>query len=105
MKLKVSVQNAKVVKYGYLNDTIKELSTEKVMDEARVREIVTMLQDGNIDSVENRKAHVEAIHAKQNAIKAGVCPRCGGQLVERNGRYGKFMGCSNYPKCRYVQKI
>ena len=29
----------------------------------------------------------EAIHAKQNTIKAGVCPRCGGQLVERNGRY------------------
>lgn len=105
VKLKVSVQNAKVVKYGYLNDTIKELSTEKVMDEARVCEIVTMLQDGNIDSAENRKAHVEAIYAKQNAIKAGVCPRCGGQLVERNGRYGKFMGCSNYPKCRYVQKI
>ena len=47
----------------------------------------------------------EAIHAKQNTIKAGVCPRCGGQLVERNGRYGKFMGCSNYPKCRYVQKM
>lgn len=67
--------------------------------------IVPMLQDGNIDSAENRKAHVEAIHAKQNAIKAGVCPRCGGQLVERNGRYGKFMGCSNYPKCRYVQNM
>lgn len=105
VKLKVSVQKAKVVKYGYLNDTIKELSTEKVMDEARMREIVTMLQAGNIGSAENRKAHVEAIHAKQNAIKAGVCPRCGGQLVERNDRYGKFMGCSNYPKCRYVQKM
>ena len=25
--------------------------------------------------------------------------------IERNGRYGNFMGCSNYPKCRYVQKI
>lgn len=65
----------------------------------------SLCMNGNIDSAENRKVHVEAIHAKQNAIKAGVCPRCGGKLVERNGRYGKFMGCSNYPKCRYVQKM
>ena len=33
-----------------------------------------------------------------------VCPRCGGTLVKRNGKYGTFMGCSNYPKCRYIKK-
>lgn len=32
-----------------------------------------------------------------------VCPRCKGQLVKRNGRYGPFYGCSNYPKCRYTR--
>ena len=30
------------------------------------------------------------------------CPRCGKWLVERNGKYGKFLGCSGYPKCRYT---
>lgn len=30
-----------------------------------------------------------------------ICPRCGGNLLHRNGKYGKFIGCSNYPKCRY----
>ena len=31
------------------------------------------------------------------------CPTndCGGQLLERSGRYGKFVGCSNFPRCRY----
>lgn len=33
-----------------------------------------------------------------------VCPRCGGSLVERSGKYGKFFGCSNYPKCRFIKK-
>lgn len=33
-----------------------------------------------------------------------VCKECGGNLIERNGRYGKFWGCSNYPKCRYTEK-
>lgn len=32
------------------------------------------------------------------------CPRCGGNLVERHGQYGRFIGCSNYPKCRYTRK-
>ena len=32
-----------------------------------------------------------------------ICPNCGSKLVERNGKYGKFIGCSNYPKCHYKQ--
>lgn len=104
-KLKVSVQNAKVVKYGSLKGTIKELSAKKVLDADRMSEIVKLLQTSNVDSIQNRKIHVETINQKKNSIKAGLCPRCGGQLVERNGKYGRFMGCSNYPKCRYTEKL
>ena len=32
------------------------------------------------------------------------CPECGGELIEREGRYGKFISCSNYPKCKYIRK-
>lgn len=32
------------------------------------------------------------------------CPLCGAPLVQRTGRYGKFNGCSAFPKCRYIQK-
>ncbi len=28
---------------------------------------------------------------------SSVCPKCGGQLVERSGKFGRFLGCSNYP--------
>ncbi len=31
-----------------------------------------------------------------------VCPKCGGTLVERNGKFGNFYGCSNYPKCDFT---
>lgn len=34
-----------------------------------------------------------------------VCPECGGRLRERSGPYGRFIGCSNYPTCRYNRKI
>ncbi len=38
---------------------------------------------------------------KRNIYK---CPKCGGRLVPRSGQYGKFMGCSNYPDCKYTKK-
>lgn len=32
-----------------------------------------------------------------------TCPQCGGQLMIRHGRYGKFIGCSNFPDCRHTE--
>jgi DNA topoisomerase-1 len=32
------------------------------------------------------------------------CPDCGANLAERWGRFGKFIGCSTYPKCKYIKK-
>ncbi len=41
--------------------------------------------------------------AKKQPVTLGVkCPECGGDIVERKSRRGKFFGCSNYPKCRFV---
>ena len=34
-----------------------------------------------------------------------ICPTCGGKLLEKNGKYGKFLGCANYPNCRFTKKI
>ncbi len=31
------------------------------------------------------------------------CPKCGGDLVVRFGKYGKFYACGNYPKCKYIK--
>jgi DNA topoisomerase-1 len=31
------------------------------------------------------------------------CPKCGSSLIVRWGRYGKFIGCSNYPDCRHTE--
>ena len=30
---------------------------------------------------------------------------CDGRLVERNGRFGRFLGCTNYPRCRYTENV
>ena len=48
--------------------------------------------------------HVKNIRAQQRNVEHGICPRCGGNLVLRNGKYGEFFGCSNYPKCKFIKK-
>ncbi len=32
------------------------------------------------------------------------CPECGGELARRKGKRGYFVGCANYPRCKYIQR-
>ena len=32
-----------------------------------------------------------------------ICEKCGHKMLLREGRYGKFLGCSNFPKCRNIK--
>ena len=51
--------------------------------------------------VEDAFKHME----KKEATPTGeTCPECGNPLVVRNGRYGEFIACSNYPECKYIKK-
>ena len=39
------------------------------------------------------------------AMRVPRCPECGGPMVERNGRRGRFLGCCSYPDCRGTREI
>ena len=38
-------------------------------------------------------------------VEGRSCPRCDSSLLVRQGRYGKFIGCSGYPACKYVEPL
>ena len=62
-----------------------------------------------VDEVQ-KITHIRNIQQKTQGFKKTVCPRCGGTLVIRTAakesRQGKqFLGCSNYPKCRYIENL
>ena len=43
---------------------------------------------------------------KGDGTDARICPTCGnGKLSLKLGKYGAFIGCSNYPECRYTRQI
>lgn len=52
--------------------------------------------------------------SKEPLVKIGIikadsekekCPKCDGYLIERKGKFGRFYGCSKFPKCRFTKKI
>lgn len=49
----------------------------------------------------------ESLKQKAEVEKVGrTCPECGSELVKRKSKYGNyFIGCSAYPKCKYLEKI
>ncbi len=49
--------------------------------------------------------HLANIQKIKTEIANNICPRCNAKLVLRNGKYGKFYGCSNYPKCKFTKEI
>ena len=105
--LNVSVESAYVVHWSEVASVIKQHRTE-VIDEDQVQRIVQRLQQSNITTKARKKEHtrrVRRVAAKyEEALAAGRCPRCGGQLVERRGAYGRFYGCSNYPRCKFTHR-
>lgn len=46
----------------------------------------------------------EAEHDK-DLVEGRQCPDCGGALKIKHGRYGKFIGCANYPKCKHIESL
>ena len=90
-----------------LNKEIRKYQDKKFTQE-QVEYLSNKILKLNINSRESRKEHISNIKTeiveKKSKIDNGICPRCGGVLVERSGKYGKFFGCSNYPKCRYTNK-
>ena len=38
-------------------------------------------------------------------LEGRVCPKCESALVIKSGPYGKFIGCTSYPKCRFIEPL
>lgn len=104
-KLRIK-SKSQVVNLDYLTDAIKKFY--KPLLNNNIEEIITVINKNNILDKEKRKQHVKGIKNKVKLDNAKadnmICPKCGSGLILKNGKYGTFVGCTNYPKCRYIKK-
>ncbi len=57
------------------------------------------------DYTRNLDGSVETPPEPPQVVEDRVCPQCGSALHIRQGRYGKFIGCSNYPNCKFIEPL
>lgn len=105
-ELKVHVSNHIVVNRCNLNWAISQYQ-DIILNATQIDWIINSIQRyytiANKEEIRQHKQNVkDRQYRAKNLIRQGVCPQCGGQLVLRNGRYGSFYGCSNFPKCKFT---
>jgi DNA topoisomerase-1 len=57
------------------------------------------------EDAKKQEAMQEKIKEMEKELGLKDCPDCGEALIVKRGRYGMFIGCSGYPKCKHIQKI
>lgn len=106
--LRITTPNHIVINRCNLRQAIRQFDTPCLTDR-QIKIIVHKLSSNNITEESARERHAQSVQQlqfhKQELASKGICPRCNSRLVERNGKFGRFIGCSNYPKCDYTRKI
>ncbi len=94
----------KVVDYKFtakMEDEFDEIAEGKMRWQSAIEEFYRPFEENLL----KKQKEVE----KDDIIKVEKldekCPECGEGLIIRLGRYGKFIACSNYPKCKYSRPL
>lgn len=103
-KLKKITSEVPVIEANKLIRYISKYSTTEYISNEDVDQIYQKLVHLNNRDKVSRKSHVrKAKTAQRRNVKSLTCPRCGGRLSIKHGKYGMFYGCSNFPRCNYTK--
>lgn len=87
---------------------IKSESLEQIISQDEIQKITNIIIGKNIQNREAEDNHIlniqRTVLERQMKKENLICPKCGKELKLRNGKYGKFYGCSNYPYCKFTMK-
>ncbi|MCI8950482.1 MAG: DNA polymerase III subunit epsilon [Lachnospiraceae bacterium] len=104
---KNKVENDYIDTLFMARNCLKELPRHRLTDLAEYFHISTEGAHRALkDCMINQKCYEEMgkqLKARKTDPDIGLCPRCGSGLVKRNGRFGAFFGCSNFPDCRFTK--
>jgi len=77
--------------------------------ENKQNSLLSVLSDFYVDFEKNVQAANRADSAKEVVIPAEesdvICDKCGSRMIYKNGRFGKFLACPNYPTCKNTKAI
>ncbi|ECP7509063.1 type I DNA topoisomerase [Campylobacter jejuni] len=82
-----------------LENTLDEIAEDKANWQETLKEFYYPF----MRKVEEGKTKIAS---QKTVTKLGEnCPDCGGELAIRKGRFGEFVACLNFPKCKYSRNL
>lgn len=85
--------------------TLPELAHHRLVDIAAYYSVDTAGAHRALNDCIMNQICYENMHNEIVINPPKQCPNCGGILKLRNGRYGEFWGCSEFPQCKYTENI
>ena len=67
------------------------------------QKVLKNFYDPFIELIEKGKKEIKSYKTAEPIGRS--CPECGSELVKRKGRFGEFIACSGFPKCKYTEQI
>ena len=83
----------------------KSLNLTEYEKESVFKKINTLNLVKTYDKKQHVKSIKQRIQKREDSIKKNKCPQCGDNLTLRKGKYGNFLGCNSYPKCKFTRNI
>ena len=83
----------------------KSLNLTEYEKESVFKKINTLNLAKTYDKKQHVKSIKQRIQKREDSIKKNKCPQCGDNLTVRKGKYGNFLGCNSYPKCKFTRNI
>ena len=77
----------------------------EVLSDDEIDELYDFFMELKANTDVSALEHIENVDDMRKKIDANICPRCGGNLLPRSGRYGEFFGCVNYPDCKFTKNF
>lgn len=84
---------------------IKEKFFDKSEDSKEDNKDINDKKENDSQEEYKQQDDIKTTNIKQSSIRNYTCPRCGGKTIIKHGKYGAFIGCSNYPRCKYTKKL
>ncbi|WP_186671140.1 NERD domain-containing protein [Sporosarcina sp. BP05] len=127
-KFNKGFNSAHVIQFPELLTTISQYKEQQISEDTvkgineKLEELLTLVKN---DRKRFKAEHMQSIRKAKNAKKPArshtshakkiskhdspqshtTCSKCNGQLTLKAGKFGKFYGCSNYPKCRNTESV
>jgi predicted RNA-binding Zn-ribbon protein involved in translation (DUF1610 family) len=99
----------KVIYPDMLSNTILNHRGIQKLKEEDIEKIYQSLKSKSINDKKGRREHInnikKAIEDKAINKVNMKCPYCGSEMVRRTSKFGNFLGCSRFPKCKFTKRI